>query len=291
MRRFVAVTALAVAGVICLAAAPGPQSTPREVSASLNAWKKAVAAGDSAAITALYSAAPRIIIPSNKTATVPEEASFWADWKAKGLTNVSTEINERREAQPGVHMLVFQTVLTVKSSGAAKKYYVATVQAWAQEGGAWRIRYEQRSNAAGLRQPTENKDIYPQNADVKAEIADAVKQAAAQHKRVLLVFGGNWCFDCHVLDEAFHSPEIAPALNRSYEVVHVDIGEYNKNLDIADKYEIPLKRGVPAIAVLDADGKLLYSQKGGEFEATRKLATEDILEFLNKWKPNGNAKS
>ena len=47
-----------------------------------------------------------------------------------------------------------------------------------------------------------------------------------------------------------------------------------------------IDRGVPAIAVLESDGKLLFSQKRGEFEALRSLAPEDILDFLSKWKPN-----
>ena len=65
----------------------------------------------------------------------------------------------------------------------------------------------------------------------------------------------------------------------------MNIGEFDKNLNIADKYEVPLKKGVPASAVLESDGKLLFSQKRGEFEAARSMATQDVLAFLNKWKP------
>jgi len=100
----------------------------------------------------------------------------------------------------------------------------------------------------------------------------------------MLVFGGNWCYDCHVLDAAFHSPEIAPTLNGNYVVVHVDIGEYNRNLDIAKKYDVPLERGVPAAAILEKDGELVVSQKNQEFEKARSMSPEDILAFLNKWK-------
>jgi thioredoxin-related protein len=136
-----------------------------------------------------------------------------------------------------------------------------------------------------LARPTEKRDIYPANVDAKAEIAEALATASKTHRRVILVFGGNWCYDCHVLDTAFHSPEIAPTLNSNFVVVHVDVGEFNKNLDIAEKYEVPLKAGVPASAVLERDGKLLFSQKQGEFESARSLATQDVLAFLNKWKP------
>jgi hypothetical protein len=66
-------------------------------------------------------------------------------------------------------------------------------------------------------------------------------------------------------------------------VIHVDIGHADKNLDLADKYGIPLNKGVPAVAVLDADGTLLYSQKNGEFEPARRLDGRVFVEFLKRW--------
>src|SRR6202008_2767355 len=133
-----------------------------------------------------------------------------------------------------------------------------------------------------LPQPTERKNIYPEDVDAKKEIAEALTNARKTHRRVMLIFGGNWCYDCHVLDAAFHSPEIAPTVNRNFIVVHVDIGEYNKNLELAKKYDVPLERGVPAAAILDSGGKLVVSQKNQEFEKARSMSPEDILAFLNK---------
>jgi thiol:disulfide interchange protein len=127
--------------------------------------------------------------------------------------------------------------------------------------------------------------IYAPGVDAHAEIKQALRLAAKGHKRVLVVFGANWCYDCHVLDLAFHRPDVASVLQQNFEVVHVDVGEGDKNQELMAEYQVPMKRGIPAIAVLDSDGKLLYSQKGGEFEKARALAPEDLLAFLNKWKP------
>ncbi|MGO9405297.1 MAG: thioredoxin family protein [Terriglobales bacterium] len=129
------------------------------------------------------------------------------------------------------------------------------------------------------------KEIYNERADARAEIKEALAKAAAEHKRVILVFGANWCYDCHVLNKAFHSAELAPIVAANYEVVHVDIGKGEKNQDLMTKYEVPRKRGIPGLAVLDPDGKLIYSQKNGEFENARALAPADFLAFLNQWKP------
>lgn len=129
------------------------------------------------------------------------------------------------------------------------------------------------------------RDIYHDPALAKGEIAAALKEAAQTHKRVLLVFGGNWCGDCIVLDSYFHSARNSPILEASFLVVHVNVGDYDANLDLAQKYEIPLNKGVPAVAVLSEEGKLIYSQKGGEFEAMRRMDPGDVTKFLARWKP------
>ena len=129
------------------------------------------------------------------------------------------------------------------------------------------------------------KEIYDERADARAEIKEALAKATAEHKRVIVVFGANWCFDCHVLDKAFHSAELAPIIATNYEVVHVDIGRGEKNQDLMTKYEVPMKRGIPGLAVLEGDGRLVFSQKNGEFENARALGADQFLAFLNKWKP------
>jgi thiol:disulfide interchange protein len=129
------------------------------------------------------------------------------------------------------------------------------------------------------------RDLYPLPSQAEADIAAAIKRAAIAHKRVILDFGGNWCTDCHVLDYYFHDSANKPLLDANYILVHVNIGRLDANVDIAERYQIPLKKGVPAIAVLSGRGALLYSQKTGEFEAMRHMQSSAVTEFLERWKP------
>jgi thiol:disulfide interchange protein len=138
--------------------------------------------------------------------------------------------------------------------------------------------------AAGSPARAAQPDIYPPPGQASADIAAALKSAAAAHKRVILDFGGNWCTDCHVLDFYFHDAENAPLLAANYVLVHVNIGHIDANADIASRYQVPLSKGVPAIAVLNAKGKVLYSQKSGEFEAMRRMQSSAVTEFLKRWK-------
>lgn len=131
---------------------------------------------------------------------------------------------------------------------------------------------------------TARKDLYPADADAKKEIENAQKQSVTEKKRVLLVFGGNWCYDCHVLDRALHEGAAGKVMKESFLLLHVDIGEGDKNLDLLKKYKIPLDKGVPAIAILSSDGRLLYSSGEGEFEAARRMMKKDLVAFLLLWK-------
>jgi len=128
------------------------------------------------------------------------------------------------------------------------------------------------------------RDIYPAPERAKIDLAAALASAAATHKRIILDFGGNWCTDCHVLDLYFHDPSNGPILEANYILVHVNIGRMDENVDIAERYQIPLHKGVPALAVLGEHGELLYSQKTGEFEAMRGMQSSAVTDFLVHWK-------
>ena len=140
---------------------------------------------------------------------------------------------------------------------------------------------------AGCRQsdpPGTTKNLYPTNANAKADIASAITQASQQHKNIILAFGGDWCADCLVLDYYLHQPPNAQLLTNNFILVHVDIGQMDHNVDIANKYQVPIQKGVPALAVLNSTGTLLYAQQNKEFETLSATNIQSLTEFLNRWK-------
>jgi thioredoxin 1 len=175
--------------------------------------------------------------------------------------------------------------LQLKIVGAnGRRTNIVEGQAWLNEGGVWRLVGAKR-DIAKLVQPTAlNEKIYP-TGDARAQIQQALTEADKSHKNILLVFGADWCYDCHVLEKAFHRADVAVVLNPNFQVVDIDIGNGDKNLDLAAQYQVPLNRGVPAIAILDSKGNLLFSQKNGEWERARALGPEDLLALLKQWKP------
>ncbi|MCC6950486.1 MAG: thioredoxin family protein [Phycisphaerales bacterium] len=134
-------------------------------------------------------------------------------------------------------------------------------------------------------------DIYDTGADARAQIELALAHAKANNTRVLLQWGANWCGWCHQLHDLFkRNRDVSKKITYEYEVVLVDIGRFDKQMDLAEKYGADLrKHGVPFLTVLDASGKVLANQATSPFEKPAPDAGGDpyvgyvpakVLEFL-----------
>ena len=123
---------------------------------------------------------------------------------------------------------------------------------------------------------------YDETADAKAQIQAALAQAGPAKLPVLIVFGANWCGDCKVLDQAFKEGTSAALIAKNYKVVKVNVGRFDRNTDVADSYGVPLKNGIPAVAVLSSQGKVVYATRTGELADARSMGDKGIYEFFSK---------
>lgn len=121
---------------------------------------------------------------------------------------------------------------------------------------------------------------YDESADAKAEIRATLAEAAQAKLPVLVVFGANWCADCKILDMAFKSGASAPLIQKGFKVVKVNVGRFDANVDVAQSYGVPLKSGIPAVAVLSPQGHVLYATRGGELADARKMGDKGIYDFF-----------
>ena len=289
MRRILMAASTALVILVSLSTASAQMAPAKSAApapfAPVEQWKAAVLAGDASKLRGLYSTNPaaRVVMQTGE-AGAETDVAFWIGLKAR---RVKINLAQSTMQQPGLQQVGFEVEVVTAAQGKPQTAYVINGQLWQKQGEQWRIVATQRSPLSKLQQPLDtSKNIYVPGLNAHTELADALKLAAQQHKRVLLVFGANWCYDCHVLDLAFHRPDVAAVLKPNFEVVHVDVGQGEKNQDMMQLYHVPMAKGIPAIAVLGSDGKLLYSQQGGEFEKARVLGPEDVLAFLNKWKPS-----
>ena len=97
---------------------------------------------------------------------------------------------------------------------------------------------------------------------------------------MLVIFGANWCEDCRALDQALKTGRNATLMAKEFEVVKVDVGRFNRNLDVARMYGDPIKKGIPAAVVLSTDNRVLYATKAGELADARRMSETGIYDFF-----------
>jgi thioredoxin 1 len=125
-----------------------------------------------------------------------------------------------------------------------------------------------------------DKTPYNEAANAQADIQYALKAAHDGNKRALIVFGANWCGDCRVLDSELHKGDLARLMNEKFVVVKVDVGRFNRNMDITAQYGNPTEKGIPSVVLLSAEGKAIYQTDGGELADARKMGAQEIGRFF-----------
>jgi thioredoxin 1 len=130
--------------------------------------------------------------------------------------------------------------------------------------------------------------IYDEGMDARAEISAARQRAVESGKRVAVVFGADWCGDCRALHAALTHPLVAPIVERAFEVVKVGVGRFDLNVDLGEEVGVPISKGIPAVAILAADGTVLHAQSQGEFARARRMTVEEFASFFRDWAPPGS---
>lgn len=118
--------------------------------------------------------------------------------------------------------------------------------------------------------------------DPAKDLAEAVKVAKKQNRRILLDVGGEWCSWCHKLDKFFATnAEAGKILKEKYVVVKVNYSSENQNKKFLSKY--PKISGYPHLFVLSSDGRLLHTQNTGDLETGPEHDAAKVIPFLKKW--------
>jgi len=125
---------------------------------------------------------------------------------------------------------------------------------------------------------------YDEAANADAAVNAAFERARISHKRVLIDLGGNWCTDCIMFANVIRLPEVRSFVARHYETAFVDVGRFNKNLQIPARFGITKRlEGVPSVLIATADGKLVNRDHTAALADARHMTPQAIADWLAQW--------
>ena len=128
---------------------------------------------------------------------------------------------------------------------------------------------------------------YDEAANADKAVAAAKAKAKSQHKRLIVDMGGNWCPDCRILAGTMELPELKTFVDRNFVVISVDIGRFDKNLQVPAHYGITKRlEGVPALMVIDPKtDKLLNAAQVSQLSDARHMSPQGLADWLAGWAP------
>ena len=111
-------------------------------------------------------------------------------------------------------------------------------------------------------------------------LGQAEDVARASGKRVLVIFGADWCPDARRFVSVVQAPELAAFVNAKYEVVLIDVGRYDLNLDLAAGYGLQTVEGAPAIVIADGEGRVINPGGAYDWRNARSRRPQEFADFL-----------
>lgn len=126
---------------------------------------------------------------------------------------------------------------------------------------------------------------YDSHADADAEVNAALATAKSEHKRAFIDLGGNWCAECRILAGIMELPEMKPFVDKHYVVVEVDVGRFNRNLQIPARWGITDRlSGLPAVLIVDpSDNSLIDRGHIAALADARAMTPQAIGDWLAQW--------
>ncbi len=126
---------------------------------------------------------------------------------------------------------------------------------------------------------------YDERADANAAVAAGRARALGEHKLLMIDLGGNWCADCRILAGAMDLPSLHAFVEAHYVVVFVDVGRFDRNLQIPAHYGITKRLdGVPSLLIVDpVDDRLLDPGQDAAIQDARHISPQALADWLAQW--------
>lgn len=124
---------------------------------------------------------------------------------------------------------------------------------------------------------------FDETRNAKLDADAALAAAKVSRRNVLLVLGGNWCHDSRGLAAKFEEPELAGAIADGYELVWVDVGHRDRNLDVAARFGVMQLYGTPTVLIVSPEGALLNRDSAHDWRTAASKPYDEMLAYFQSY--------
>ena len=121
---------------------------------------------------------------------------------------------------------------------------------------------------------------YDAEADAEIDINHTLVAAKEEGKLGLLVFGANWCHDSRALAAHFEKPRFESLLRSHYKMTYIDVGQKNRNIDLARKFGVDDIVATPTVFITDSDGNVQNLDTAPTWRNAASREEDDIFDYF-----------
>lgn len=130
---------------------------------------------------------------------------------------------------------------------------------------------------------------YDKTADAEVDVNHTLVAAKEEGKLGLLVFGANWCHDSRGLAAQFEKPRFQTLLRNHYKMTYVDVGQKNRNIDLARTFGVDNIVGTPTVFVTNSNGEVLNLDTAPTWRNAASREEDDIYDYFRSFADKGAA--
>lgn len=124
---------------------------------------------------------------------------------------------------------------------------------------------------------------YDATRDARADVNGAKATSRMSGKMTLVAMGANWCHDSRALAAHFEKPRFSSLLEDHYNLVYVDVGKKDRNIDLAQDLGVDSIVGTPTVFILSSDGQVLNLETAPTWRNAASRKENDVYTYFESF--------
>ena len=112
------------------------------------------------------------------------------------------------------------------------------------------------------------------------ELKKFIQSSIDLNKQPIIIFGANWCPDARLLEAVLQLPSVKQFLDGACSILNVDVGDYERNIELFKFFDAGIETGIPRVFILDINGNTLNIDSNDKMRTARQQSPQEIFNYF-----------